>query len=322
MSKKMTEYEKFLQKRHSQFNTDQELIKHAVKYATESSIEKQERIVGGEANEVYKISTLSNKQIYVKIMHDRKYPLLREKWAIDQCKKYNVPVPQIQYVKQMKRNGKLLTISVQEEVEGIPLSTLEKSDPSEKLHHYTILAGKTLAKIHSILTKGYGKINGNGEGYYRTNSEAMQEPLESIDDIEKASDRAKIDVQLVHRLIQEYKQSIVHIGTIMPRLLHHDYGIDHIFIKNHAISGIIDFGDCGSGDPVLDLVRWTYFTKPKFPVQLLIEGYEQRVPIKKLYEKRRRVYLIYLNLQHLLYYYWDNNVVGLAHVKKKIEELQ
>ena len=125
----------------------------------------------------------------------------------------------------------------------------------------------------------------------------MHEPLNSMDDIKKACKQAEIDFSFLSSFIGEYKQFIPTIKKVEPRLLHHDFGIDHIFVKNNTISGVIDFGDSGSGDPVLDIVRWTYFTKPKFPLEAVIEGYEKVRLIRDLYEKRKRFYLIHLNLQ-------------------------
>ena len=222
---------------------------------------------------------------------------------------------------QSENNGRLLTIAVHDTVEGDSLRSIEKLISLDNLHRYTVLAGKMLAKIHTIQTKKFGKLNGKGEGYYKTLHEALSEPLESREDIEKACKQTTIDFQSVRSLIEEYKEIILKIRPIKPKLLHCDFGLDHIFVKSDEISGIIDFGDCASGDPVMDIVRWTYFSKPNYQIELLLRGYETVTSITENYHKRKRTYLIFLNLTHLLYYFWDNNIAGLAHVKKKLTEL-
>ena len=53
-----------------------------------------------------------------------------------------------------------------------------------------------------------------------------------------------------------------------PRLVHGDLGPEHIRVDGDAVTGVIDWGDCGVGDPALDLAWPRYGAGPAFAAGL------------------------------------------------------
>jgi aminoglycoside phosphotransferase (APT) family kinase protein len=53
-----------------------------------------------------------------------------------------------------------------------------------------------------------------------------------------------------------------------PRLVHGDLGPEHIRVVGDAVTGVIDWGDCGVGDPALDLAWTRYGAGPAFAAAL------------------------------------------------------
>lgn len=53
-----------------------------------------------------------------------------------------------------------------------------------------------------------------------------------------------------------------------PRLVHGDLGPVHIRVVDDAVTGVIDWGDCGVGDPALDLAWTRYGAGPAFAAAL------------------------------------------------------
>jgi aminoglycoside phosphotransferase (APT) family kinase protein len=49
-----------------------------------------------------------------------------------------------------------------------------------------------------------------------------------------------------------------------PRLIHGDLGPAHIRVVGDQVAGVIDWGDCGVGDPALDLSWVLYGAKSPF----------------------------------------------------------
>jgi aminoglycoside phosphotransferase (APT) family kinase protein len=53
-----------------------------------------------------------------------------------------------------------------------------------------------------------------------------------------------------------------------PRLVHGDLGPQHIRVVGDEVTGVIDWGDCGLGDPALDLAWTRYGAGPVFAAAL------------------------------------------------------
>ena len=53
-----------------------------------------------------------------------------------------------------------------------------------------------------------------------------------------------------------------------PRLVHGDLGPTHIRVVGEVVTGVIDWGDCGVGDPALDLAWTRYGSGPEFAAAL------------------------------------------------------
>ena len=53
-----------------------------------------------------------------------------------------------------------------------------------------------------------------------------------------------------------------------PRLVHGDLGPTHIRVVGEVVTGVIDWGDCGVGDPALDLAWTRYGSEPEFAAAL------------------------------------------------------
>ena len=53
-----------------------------------------------------------------------------------------------------------------------------------------------------------------------------------------------------------------------PRLVHGDLGPEHIRVVDDVVTGVIDWGDCGVGDPALDLAWTRYGSGPDFAAAL------------------------------------------------------
>ncbi len=49
-----------------------------------------------------------------------------------------------------------------------------------------------------------------------------------------------------------------------PRMVHGDLGPAHILVVGEEVTGVIDWGDCGVGDPALDLAWTRYGAQPAF----------------------------------------------------------
>ncbi|MEK6947715.1 MAG: aminoglycoside phosphotransferase family protein [Nanoarchaeota archaeon] len=75
---------------------------------------------------------------------------------------------------------------------------------------------------------------------------------------------SKEEIKKVEQIFKEYFNNELNF-KYKPSLLHSDLSIDHVFIdKKNKVSGIIDFGDVGIGDPDYDLVYMPDFGNEMF----------------------------------------------------------
>jgi len=75
-----------------------------------------------------------------------------------------------------------------------------------------------------------------------------------------------------------------------PVLLHYDLTPDHIFVdSDDSITGVIDWGAVQSGDPVRDLVRWSYWDNYECTLDWLASIYGQSLVTSKGFEERLRL---------------------------------
>src|SRR3989344_5298972 len=91
----LTEHESFSQKKNEGWNTPVEIFQSQVEDATGSSIVEKTRIVNGETNEVYAVTTESGKEVIVRIHHGESNRFKKERWALEECSKIPVPTPKM-----------------------------------------------------------------------------------------------------------------------------------------------------------------------------------------------------------------------------------
>ena len=98
----------------------------------------------------------------------------------------------------------------------------------------------------------------------------------SFAEAQEVRDRMAVEVLplLPARVRNRGEALLARMGTPppAPRLIHGDLGPQHILVVGGRVTGIIDWGDCGVGDPALDLAWTGYGAAPGF-VAALVAAY-------------------------------------------------
>jgi Ser/Thr protein kinase RdoA (MazF antagonist) len=79
--------------------------------------------------------------------------------------------------------------------------------------------------------------------------------------------------------------------AVTPCLLHGDLGNHNIFTDGSAITALIDWEDCLSGDPVYDIAFWATF-HPERRHRAFLEGYQEVRPLPVDFEMRFWLYFL------------------------------
>lgn len=312
-------YQLYLNNKHSRFNTPPEIIESVVKKATGELPQSQKKLILGEDNEVYDVNLGINKNVIVRISRSSRPRFLAEKWAIDQCHKVEVPAPIILHIENQIIGNQSLSFCVEEKIPGQPMNSLMESDSKSNEWQQQLIeeSGEILAKIHSVVTSGYGSLDPNGQGEFSSWSGFM---LNSIADNSRLllsarniglnSQHIDKSVEILHKYADVYKQ-------IEPRLLLGDYGPKHFLIDNDHICGVIDFEGCKSGDIARDFAWWEYFRGDSLPLSWLKAGYQHFGHLGDNFELRLHLCLISLGLSLIDYYENENNIGGMNHSRNQ-----
>jgi hypothetical protein len=118
----------------------------------------KQRIIAGEANEVYDVAFADGTHVIVRISRDEDKNFEQEQWAIRECGLRGVPVPELLGVWHRSIQGEPLNLCIQRKLEGVLLPNAQVAP--RVLHQLVVQAGELLSRIHAILVKGFGYLNG------------------------------------------------------------------------------------------------------------------------------------------------------------------
>lgn len=316
-------YRTHLQEVHSKLEAPPALVEEIVKEATGSNIETKQRIVAGEANEVYDIGLTNSTHIIVRISRDAEKHFEQEHWAIEECRKLDLPVPEVLLLKHLSTDDEPLDICVQKKLEGellergaIDATTLPPEDLRSILHE----AGEMLARIHSVPTAGWGYLNHKGEGTQPTFHTGWNKFIVEEQKYTQLAERTGFDTGLMHRIFTYLSSKGQIVPEMSPVLTHNDFHPKHLMIKDNHVVGIIDFGEVTGHISENDLAKWKYWDDSVFPIEWVIEGYSKG----KLGEYFTDL-MSMLQLEHGLgvldWYDYKKYGKGVDDAKKKIAEV-
>jgi aminoglycoside phosphotransferase (APT) family kinase protein len=318
-SKLKADYKSYLAAKHSRFNTSKKVLSSIIKQATGSNPVSIIKVIRGEVNEVYDITTQSGISIVIRISRSQKPRFYAEEWSLNRCLAIGIPVPKIILLTSQVVDGQQLTFCVENKLPGTPLKDLLNPTPTQ-IQSLVVQSGVLLSQIHSVIPDaGFGGLNHDGVGKYQSWSEYLLEVVDNQDAIRDSGAKSGLTP---HTLSQAFGILQSHVSLtldVTPHLLHGDYSSKHLLVSNDVISGIIDFENCKSGDPVWDFAWWNYFFAQQYPLAWLIAGYIQKSQLPRNFEQKLLLYKIRLGLELIYYYEKENNYSGMDHSKQQLE---
>jgi aminoglycoside phosphotransferase (APT) family kinase protein len=297
---------------HAKWTTPDEVINHLVRSASGSTVGTQSRIIGGEGNEVWAITTRSGDDLILRV--SRSTTFAAELWATEQARRMGVPVPEVLLVEDaVPTDDMQVAIWIHRTIHGQPLDTLREEQTTRRL---TADAGELLALIHTVSTSGYGPIDAQGRGQLNGFSAYL-----SWDD--RAADAAlangisRTDVDEAAQLLETYQ----HVWATPPHLLHGDWLPEHILIQDGTVAGIIDFGNTRSGDPAYDIAYWQFFWDTDlYSSSALLEGYRRAGDSGELLDLRAHLCRLGLSMRAISYYTETGRTFPAQHSAQRFTE--
>ncbi|MCR4326450.1 MAG: aminoglycoside phosphotransferase family protein [Candidatus Roizmanbacteria bacterium] len=316
-----SDYDAYLASLHANRNTSDELIARIITEGTGKSLLTKQRIIAGEANEVYDITLTNGDSVILRISNDEDKNFKQEQWAINQCKNMGLPVPAVLYITEIREKDNYLAFCIQEKLHGELLErgtiTMSSMDQSH-LKKIIIKAGITLAQIHSVKTKQFGYIDGEGRGEYTTYIELLGEDSKHKEQFITLCKDSNVPEKIMRRAFDLIDNYLKTKPVISPVLNHNDFGPKHIMFIDETITGILDFGEVSSHSYVNDLARWDYWHSETVPLEWLLEGYAKVAPLTSDFHEQLQIIKIVNGLSTMWWYYDQDYPKGVSQAAEKL----
>ncbi len=301
----------WLQRRHDAMRTPEEVIEAQVRAAGAgvggAGVASLERLVVGEDNEVYDVSTIAGERLIVRISHAEDPRFEAERWALDAARAAGVPTPVVRHIETVVlADGRGVTCCVEERLPGTPLDVLLRNGirPSRAIAEL----GGLLAAIHGIPVDGFGYLRPDGRGWPITFASMMTDLVPRRDNVLAAARHWRVDDRLVLAGLDLLAGHTDCYRYDEPRLVHGDFSLDHILVDgapgHEYVSGIIDLQESAGGHPVSDLAYWRMVCHVQIPLATLLHGYpggpelaEREADLIELMVVRRALWMLVADLE-------------------------
>lgn len=275
-------------------------------------VSKIKQAKGGMINDVFFIK-VGERELVLKVSPHEGPRFGGEYWALKQCSQNNIPVPKALALGTVRPKLPYPTRYLL--ATRIPGKRVQSPSRlklrSAKTSNYLRKAGYLLSKVHTIKTRGFGWLGTNGKGVYKSWKEFLLEPILNEKLLPYLSEEGFIDKNLEKSIPNFLNSEEEYLQLESPFLLHGDFFLDHIFTNKGRVSGVIDFENCISGDPLYDLATFElYHEVGRYPSPLphFLEGYKNGFTKEDLERK-----IVFYKLQKALplIWWWEKQEKGL-----------
>lgn len=302
-------YMQYLTNLHARQTIPAEVLDDILREVSPAPVLSQQRLLMGEANEVYEVAFADGLRVIARIARDDT-AFAREQWAIRECSLRSVPVPEVLGVWRRSTHDQSLAISIQRKIEGVLLSHADL--PHHVLRQVVAQAGELLSRIHAVPVTGFGYINGKGAGEFLTLEGGLDAFVQMESEFHALAQRLNLSSREMSRALRLVVDAEQAVGSGHPCLTHNDFRAKHIVVANGTVSGIIDFGEVAGSEPLSDFVRWDYTDGDRLPLEWLQEGYTNKQVFDTSFAHRLHAKRIGVSLWMMRWYDMQGYVEGVA----------
>jgi len=263
-------YREYLEGAHSGHAVSSDTLADCLQHVSDAPAAITRRLFQGEVNEVYDVELTDGLAVIVRISKSSTAVFGRERWAIEHCAAKSIPVPEILSVSKHGEEPDQIEACIQKKVKGRVLSLYEgnRRDRSRIAGQ----CGEWLREMHSIKTTGFGYLNSKGCGTFSSARDEAAEYLSLESGLFAAADAYGFEHSILINSLAFVVQTI-ESRTVEPRLIHNDFEPKHIIVGRHKAKAIIDFGEASGGDPINDLVRFSFCETDPVRFRDVLAGY-------------------------------------------------
>ena len=223
------------------------------------------------------------------------FALHLEAWAAGRVREAGIAAPEILTTDTSRKNCQF-DYQIESVVSGKNLGEFDEDENTtlRLLKEF----GATLADLHRIQLNGYGWIgipslekleSANFSGVCSAWSDYLGIRLEAhVGTCEKMG---AIDTKLGSRIREHFDEFFTGSKSFRASLLHGDPGSHNVMTDGVRITGLVDWEDCLSGDPIYEIAFWATF-HPARRYRAFLEGYQKVNTLPADFDSRFWLYFL------------------------------
>jgi hypothetical protein len=216
----------------------------------------------------------------------RDFALLLDEWANRALDGAGLPAPRVHGV-DLSRRWCPWDVELLEPAPGFPLRRLDNDESA--LRPLLFRLGQFVARLHGIATEGFGLMEAHGAGSCASWADYLNNHLQRH--LRICRDIGALGSAEEARMVRRFEECRTLLNDVKPRLLHGDLGSHNTFTDGSAITALIDWEDCLSGDPVYEVAFWaTFHPEPRHAA--FLAGYHSDRPAPADFSTRFWLYFL------------------------------
>lgn len=304
------DYARHLAALHAGFQAPAEIIVTAAREVNRSPILALDRIVHGEANEVYAVTFERGPGAILRIARRAEGIFEKESWAIGRCRALGVLAPEVLSLQRLQAEGEALELCFLERLPGERLSD-SLSLPRETLRSVVRQLGEQVSRMHDI---GFEDLGGARALFEDDTDHFLATERQFV----VLGSKAGLDRQALERAVRFCEAVMRRQEASQRQLTHNDLRACHVLVHEGRLSGIIDFGQVSMDSPVNEFAKWAYWEEPVLPVAWLQEGYRHQSLFEDDYDELFQAFRIANALWVLRWYALTGYPAGVDRAAARI----
>ena len=255
-----------------------ELIDRAAREVSASPLAGRQRIIHGEANEVWRLTFQSGLGVILRIARRAERVFEKEAWALARCRELGMAVPEVLSLQRLETEEGPLELCFLELLPGERLSD-SLSLPRETLRAIVRELGEQISRMHAI---GLDDLGPAASYFENDTDDFLSVEVEFV----QLGSEGGLNPAALERAFRFFETAMARPEPLTRRLTHNDFRACHVLVHEGRLSGLIDFGQVSMDSPVNEFAKWDYWEAPTLPIAWLREGYGHQTLFDEAFASR------------------------------------
>lgn len=259
-------------------------VRVLVRGRLDADIQTIEPLAGSVGNQNFRVDTVGGRYA---IKFAAESELAAERWGLERAAGVGVPVPPVVAAGSLPGDR------------GFMITGWLSGRPARETDTAALIeAGRALRRYHEITGPGYGRVvveSGTARGLHDSWVAMIDTIVAQTDDLVRHEVITDEIAERFRVAVDDHADAIAYSAP--GALLHCDLKPAHLFVDDHRLAAIIDWGDTSYGDPRYDVARLSLAGDAAF--RTILDGYGLELDVELA--RTLACYRAILRVAHLHY---------------------